>query len=90
LAIIDPYKNRPAIEQLFSAEDWITITPDDDNDLVYLLRAVRPNLAGTIVMVSLRGNSFPFAFAAGETFMCRPVRIMSTGTTPAIGIAGLL
>lgn len=68
-------------------DDWIEITPDDDNDLAFKPVAVSVgDTAGTVVCRGKSGNDVAFYFAAGEVKPIRPVRILSTGTDPGLTI----
>jgi hypothetical protein len=66
------------------ATDWVNVTPDDNNDLPFIPRAV--SFATTGVIATIPSNqtgtptAIPTALAGGVQHAMRPRRIMSTGT----------
>lgn len=65
---------------------WVAVaTPSDSADLVFVTRAIRANVAGTIKVDLYTGGSVTMNFAAGETRSVRATRVYATGTT-ATGI----
>jgi len=61
--------------------DVFPITPDDDNDLTKVTRAIRAGTGGDIVAVMLSGNTRTLKFADGETRAVRVRRVLVSGTT---------
>lgn len=68
-------------------DDFSVITPDDNNDLTSLPKAIFVGVAGDIVVHNKAGTSVTLTVAAGY-HPIRPHRVLSTGTT-ATGIIGL-
>lgn len=63
------------------AEDVDIITPDDDNDLTNVSRAILCAEAGTIEVVTLKGNTRTITVTAGQMLPLRVVRIRAANTT---------
>lgn len=57
------------------------ITPSDSADLPVRPRAIRCNVAGTIVIRDELGTDLPYVMAVGEVLPFRGVRVLATGTT---------
>lgn len=72
----------------FCALRWKLLTASDTATLEPKPTAIRPNVAGDVVIVGDDGVSGTFTLAAGEVLPCQPVQLKATGTT-ATGIYGL-
>jgi hypothetical protein len=71
------------------ASTWVSITPDDLNDLDKVPKALRFDHGGTIILVGSDGHAEPFLVSDGETLACRAVRVLSTGSNITTGIKAL-
>lgn len=78
---VDPRQNlAPGLES--ASEGWVTIAPNDSNDLAFWPIAIEVGAtAGTVVMQDKSGNNCTFYFNAGQQKALRPARILATGTT---------
>ncbi|HEV2746419.1 MAG TPA: hypothetical protein VGW34_03865 [Allosphingosinicella sp.] len=84
---IDPYQGytSPVHAQ---ADNWDAVTPDDDEDLPNVPKALWANVAGDIALVGEDGHEEIFAVPASVPIPLRARRVKATGTT-ATGIRAL-
>lgn len=59
--------------------DGVNITPDDDNDLTFLTRALWIGTAGTVVVTMMSGEQITFVGVQG-LLPVRVQRVWATGT----------
>lgn len=71
------------------ATRMIEITPDDNNDLTLVTRAITAEMAGHLRIVTAGGDTGRIFIAAGAILPIRVRRVLATGTT-ANGIVGLI
>lgn len=69
------------------AESWASVTPDDDNDLAEVPKALFVGTAGDLALVGSDGVEVTFKVAVGYHPL-RPRRVKDTNTT-ATGIVAL-
>ena len=60
------------------------ITPDDDNDLPFVTRALYCRADGDVVVRDEAGTDLPYTMVQGDYLPFRAVRILSTGTTATV------
>lgn len=85
-----PRNQFPFRGSLTSAVEFFAITPDDDNDLVQVPRAIYVGGAGDLAVIQLKGGD-PVIFkgvTAGQTLVISPARVVAAGTT-ATDLVGL-
>ncbi|MEL6519337.1 MAG: hypothetical protein AAFQ66_00120 [Pseudomonadota bacterium] len=70
------------------AERIEAITPNNDNDLAYMTRALNVSGSGSVRVTTSTGDVGTVYIAAGSMFPIRVSRVWATGTT-ATGIQGL-
>ena len=63
----------------------VEVTPDDDNDLPHVSRAINAGTAGKVKVTTAAGDTGVFTLVAGALFPVRVRRVWATGTT-ATGI----
>jgi hypothetical protein len=63
------------------ATKHFAITPDDNNDLPLLPRAIYCQADGMINIADSDGNILPYTLVSGDRLEFRGVRVMATGTT---------
>lgn len=63
------------------ADDYIPVTPDDDNDLDVVTRALYIEQAGNVVVDTRAGTTRTIPVPAYYTLVCRVRRVRATGTT---------
>jgi hypothetical protein len=70
------------------ADEWVTITPSDVNDLPFKPRAISVgDTAGTVIAVDAQGHESTFYFNAGQDRAIRPVKIKAaSGASPIIAL----
>lgn len=72
----------PKSQERVNVDRWINLASlDDSNDLSQVAYAIRSDVAGSIKVTHITGDTSTMSFAAGETRVCRVKRIWSTGTT---------
>ena len=83
----DPYKSyaRSSVDPI---TDGVSVTPNDNEDLAVIPRAVTCLSQGSIRVTLLDGATVDLHLAAGHLMPIRAKRIHATGTT-ATGIATL-
>lgn len=66
----------------WSGTDCSAVTPDDNNDLLFVPRGVYCGTAGNLTIQDIAGETVTFSnIAAGVIHPLAPKRIMATGTT---------
>jgi len=72
-------------------ETWDVLTPDDDNDLSFVPKAVCISSAtgGQFVARGEDGVEAPFYGNPGQVISIRPVRILEAGMTPGMTFTGI-
>lgn len=71
------------------AEDAFSITPDDDNDLAVVTRALLLDAAGDVAVITAKGTTITLPLQAGINSV-RVKRVLETGTTEGLTIIGLV
>ena len=86
---IDPYANFIANHDSF--QSVLAITPNDSNDLAYLVRLIYVGTAGDVSVIDAKGNTAIFKnCTAGSHVGGAPIaRVKVTGTT-ASNLVGLV
>lgn len=56
------------------------VTPNDEDDLEYVTRALYIGGAGTVRVVTVEGETADYVCPAGKTLIIRAARVMDTGT----------
>lgn len=92
----DPFKGWAENNVMAQGRKLVEITPDDDNDLPIIPKALLCTVAGTITIEAVDGNfaadgettftgGFPFELAAGDVFdFCQVRRVYETGTDATV------
>lgn len=71
------------------AQGALTITPDDDTDLIQQTTGIYVGVSGNVAVITSRGESVIFLNAAqGSILPVQATRVLDTGTT-ATGLLGL-
>jgi hypothetical protein len=70
-------------------EDGFDITPNNDNDLPQVTRALYITGAGDVRFTTRKGTTLTWSFPANYLFTMRVSRVHVTGTT-ATGIKGIV
>jgi hypothetical protein len=85
---IDPYASFADKDSFLSV---LTITPNDSNDLAYVVRLIYVGTAGDISVIDTKGNTATFKNCpAGTNVGGAPIaRVKATGTT-ASNLVGLV
>lgn len=83
----DPFRGDRQSNVLALPSCWKIVSPDDNNDLAAVPKALWVDGAGTLKVTGADGNAETFTVAAGYVPLC-PTRVWNNGTT-ATGIKAL-